>query len=84
MMKTRNDTKKIFWTKGPCSTALCFILNREYGYPKPAEEYALDPFSGGIFQQAHQCGMLWGSSLALGAEAWRRYPNILKTVGAKI
>jgi hypothetical protein len=83
-MKAHNDTKKIFWTKGPCSTALCFILNREYGYPKPAEEYAADPFGGGMMQRGHQCGMLWGASLAAGAEAWRRYPDSGQSMAAAI
>jgi len=75
MKARKSDTKKLFWFKGPCSTALFFILNREYGYPKPAEEYAADPFNGGMMQKGYQCGMLWGSSLAVGAEAWRRYQN---------
>jgi len=31
------------------------------------------PFAGGILQHGYQCGMLWGSSLAAGAEAYRRF-----------
>jgi hypothetical protein len=84
MKARKSDTKKKFWSKGPCSTALFFILNREYGYPKPAEEYAADPFGGGIMQRGYQCGMLWGASLAVGAEAWRRYPDHGQSVAAAI
>ncbi|MFA6127723.1 MAG: C-GCAxxG-C-C family (seleno)protein [Bacteroidales bacterium] len=84
-MKIRkSDTRKLFWSKGPCSTALFYILNREYGYPKPAEEYAADPFSGGIMQRGYQCGMLWGASLAVGAEARRRYQDHGQAVAAAI
>lgn len=84
-MNTRkNEIKKLFWSKGPCSTALCFILNREFGYPKPAKEYAADPFGGGIMQRGYQCGMLWGASLAVGAESWRRYQNHGQSIAAAI
>ena len=31
------------------------------------------PFAGGILQHGYQCGMIWGSTLAAGAEAYRRY-----------
>jgi hypothetical protein len=84
MKARKNDTKKLFWSKGPCSTALCFILNREFGYPKPAEEYAADPFGGGIMQRGYQCGMLWGTSLAVGAESWRRYQDHGQSIAAAI
>jgi len=78
------NTKKLFWSKGPCSTALCYILNREFGHPKEAEEYAADPFNGGIMQLGYQCGMLWGASLAVGAEAYRRYPDHNLAMGVAI
>ena len=31
------------------------------------------PFAGGILQHGYQCGMLWGATLAAGAEAYRRF-----------
>ena len=31
------------------------------------------PFAGGIMQHGHQCGMIWGATLAAGAEAYRRH-----------
>jgi len=68
----RNDTKKLFRTKGACSNTLFYILNREFGHTKENEERASDPLAGGIIRKGHQCGMLWGSSLAVGAESFRR------------
>lgn len=65
-------TKRVFLKKGTCSTTLFHILNREFGYPLETEERAADPLAGGIMQQGYQCGMLWGSSLAVGAESFRR------------
>jgi hypothetical protein len=61
----KNDTRKIFWTKGPCSHALYYILNREFGHLKENEEHASDPLAGGIMQNGHQCGMIWGATLAV-------------------
>ena len=31
------------------------------------------PFAGGIMQHGYQCGMIWGATLAAGAEAYRRF-----------
>lgn len=70
-----NETKKIFWNCGACSHTFFNILNREFGCPKEDEERASDPLAGGLMQTGHQCGMLWGSSLAVGAEAFRRFTN---------
>jgi hypothetical protein len=36
------------------------------------EEHAAQPLAGGIAQHGYQCGMLWGSALAAGAQACRR------------
>ncbi|NLH47880.1 MAG: C_GCAxxG_C_C family protein [Myxococcales bacterium] len=68
-----NDTKKIFHRCGTCSRTFHFLLNREFGHPADAEERAADPLAGGLMRTGHQCGMLWGASLAVGAEASRRY-----------
>ena len=35
------------------------------------EEHAVQPLAGGIVQHGYQCGMIWGSTLAAGAEAYR-------------
>ena len=88
-MKSENEiklkgTKRLFLKLGSCSRTLGFILNREFGHLKDPEERALDPLAGGIIQQGYQCGMLWGSSMALGAEAYRRTGNVDKATGLAI
>ncbi len=37
------------------------------------EEHAVQPLAGGIVQHGYQCGMIWGSTLAAGAEAYRLF-----------
>ena len=69
------DGKKVFRKLGTCSRTFFYILNREFGHLKPTEERAADVLAGGIMQQGHQCGMLWGASLAIGAEAYRTCDN---------
>jgi hypothetical protein len=65
------DTKEVFMKCGACSQTFCYLLNREYGHLKENEERAAFPLAGG-FMLGHQCGMLWGASLAAGAESFRR------------
>lgn len=72
--------KKTFLKLGSCSRTLGYILNREFENPKEDEEHALDPMAGGIFQQGYQCGMLWGTSLAVGTESYRRYNDSGKAI----
>jgi hypothetical protein len=48
------------------------VLDREFGHPLEDEEHATHPLAGGLMQ-GYQCGMLWGSTLAAGAEAHRRF-----------
>jgi hypothetical protein len=73
--KDFTDTKKVFRKCMTCSRTLFFILDREYGYPKDREERASDLLAGGLKNTGHQCGMLWGATLAAGAESFRRYPD---------
>jgi hypothetical protein len=68
----KNDAKKVFMKKGTCSQTFCYLLNREFGHLRKNEEQATDLLAGGILQQGCQCGMLWGASLAAGAESFRR------------
>jgi hypothetical protein len=49
------------------------VANRAFGHPQKLEEKAVEPLAGGITQYGYQCGMLWGASLAAGAEAYRRF-----------
>jgi hypothetical protein len=62
-----------FLKRGTCSQTLLSIVNRAYSYPLPGEEKAADPLAGGIMQHGYQCGLIWGASLAAGAEAYRRF-----------
>ena len=78
--KIKRDIKRVFFKKGSCSRAFFYLLNREFGHPMEKEEEAADPLAGGIIQQGYQCGMLWGASLALGAESYRRTSDIDKAV----
>jgi hypothetical protein len=78
--KIKRDTKRIFFKLGSCSRTFFYLLNREFGFPLENEERAADPFAGGILQQGYQCGMLWGASLALGAESFRRTGDVGKAV----
>nr|WP_297789477.1 C-GCAxxG-C-C family (seleno)protein [uncultured Allomuricauda sp.] len=66
------DGKKVFKKLRTCSRTFFYILNREFGNLKELEERASDSLAGGILQEGHQCGMLWGASLAIGAEAYRK------------
>ncbi|MBO0340461.1 MAG: C-GCAxxG-C-C family protein [Bacteroidota bacterium] len=66
------DGKKVFKKLRTCSRTFFYILNREFGHLKEQEERASDSLAGGIMQEGHQCGMLWGASLAIGAEAYRQ------------
>ena len=70
--RVKLKAKRTFIKKGTCSRTFFYILDREFGHPREDEEKAIDPLAGGILQQGYQCGMLWGASMAVGAEAYRR------------
>ena len=77
-------TKRVFLKKGTCSRTFFYILDREFGYPKDEEERAIDPLAGGLLQQGYQCGMLWGASMAVGAESLRRNDDPGQAIGITI
>ena len=77
------DTKDVFKKCGACSHTLFYILNREFGHPRPEEESASDPLAGGLML-GHQCGMLWGSALAAGAESFRRNSDINQAIASSV
>ena len=54
-----------------CSDTLMCVLNRAFDHPLKPEEIAAMPFAGGIMQHGYQCGMIWGATLAAGAQAYR-------------
>ena len=82
--KIQLKTKRVFLKKGTCSRTFFYILDREFGYPLEDEERAIDPLAGGILQQGYQCGMLWGTSMAVGAESLRRNGNRNQAIGITI
>jgi len=84
MNNKKRNTKKIFLQKGTCSQTLFYILNNEFGHTKENEERASDPLAGGIAQEGYQCGMLWGSALAIGAESFRRNEDKGKAIAHAI
>jgi C_GCAxxG_C_C family probable redox protein len=81
---TKNDTKQVFRQCGTCSRTFFHLLNREFGYNKDLEEKASDPLAGGIMQLGHQCGMLWGAAMAVGAEAFRQTDETDEAIGRAI
>ncbi len=76
--------KRTFLKKGTCSRTFFYILDREFGHPLEEEEKAIDPMAGGILQQGYQCGMIWGASMAVGAESLRRINNPDRAIGLAI
>lgn len=70
-----NDAKQVFKDSGTCSRTFFHILNREFNHQKVSEEAASDPLAGGLMQKGHQCGMLWGATLAVGVESYHRCKN---------
>jgi hypothetical protein len=79
-----SDTKRVFWKSKTCSRTFFYLLNREFGHLKETEESAADPLAGGIMSKGHQCGMLWGAALAVGAEAFRRNEDHDEAIAAAI
>jgi hypothetical protein len=49
------------------------VLDRAFEHPLELEEQATMPFAGGIMQLGWQCGLVWGSTLAAGAQAYRLF-----------
>jgi hypothetical protein len=84
MNTVTHDARRVFLKKGTCSQTLCYLLDREFGHVKENEERATDPLAGGIMQKGHQCGMLWGSALAAGAESFRRHADRDQAIGMAI
>ncbi len=75
-MDQPQDTIEVFKKCRTCSQTFAHILNREFGTNKAIEERALDPMAGGIMNQGHQCGMVWGAALATGTESYKRHKNV--------
>ncbi|MBN1924512.1 MAG: C-GCAxxG-C-C family protein [Prolixibacteraceae bacterium] len=82
--KRKLNPRKVFWKCGACSNAMCHLLNHEFGNVKPTEEKATDMLAGGIAQKGHQCGMLWGGSLAIGIEAFKKFNDTNSAISATV
>ncbi|MFO7656850.1 MAG: C-GCAxxG-C-C family (seleno)protein [Bacteroidales bacterium] len=82
--KEKLNPRKVFWKCGACSHAMFHLLNHEFNNIKPLEEKASDMLAGGIAQKGHQCGMIWGGSLAVGAESFRRYGDKNNAIASAI
>jgi len=82
--KVKLKAKRTYIKKGTCSRTFFYILDREFGHPRNEEEKAIDPLAGGILQQGYQCGMLWGASMAVGAESLRRNKDPERATGMAI
>ena len=83
MKTSKKETKKAVMKLG-CSGALFSALNKEFGHPMETEERASILLCGGLVQTGHQCGMLWGSTMAAGAESYRRNKDKDKAIGMAI
>lgn len=81
---SKNDAKKVFKELGTCSRTFFHLLNREFNHTTNTEERAADPLAGGIMQKGQQCGMLWGATLAVGKESYRRLNDVDQSIGLAI
>ncbi|MCR9291041.1 MAG: C-GCAxxG-C-C family protein [Bacteroidetes bacterium] len=81
---TTQNPKAVFRKCGTCSQTFAHLLNRAFGNPRETEEHAIDPLAGGIINQGHQCGMLWGTAMAIGTEAFRRFEDKEKTIAVSV
>ena len=81
---SKNDAKKAFRELGTCSRTFFHLLNREFNHTTDTEERAADPLAGGIMQKGQQCGMLWGATLAVGKESYRRVNEVDQAIGLAI
>jgi hypothetical protein len=49
------------------------VVDASFDQPLKPEERASMALAGGLLQHGYQCGMLWGATLAAGAQAYRRH-----------
>ena len=47
------------------------VLDQAFDHPLKLEEHASMPLAGGIMLHGYQCGMIWGATLAAGAQAYK-------------
>ena len=78
------DAKETFKKCGACSNTFAHILNHHFGHSLELEELALNPLAGGIMNQGHQCGMIWGAALAVGVESYKRHKDKEKAIAIAV
>ena len=83
-MKLDTKTLRKNFFKYSCSGSLLAAFDYEYDHIKPTEEEAASPLGGGMMQCGYQCGMLWGTSMGAGAEAYKRESNPQKAMAVTI
>jgi C_GCAxxG_C_C family probable redox protein len=83
-IKKAQDAKAVFRKCGTCSQTFAYLLNRDFGHALENEERALDPLAGGIANQGHQCGMLWGAAMAIGGESYRQNDDHDKAIAIAV
>jgi hypothetical protein len=49
------------------------VVDDSFDHPLKLEERAAMPFAGGMIQHGYQCGMIWGATLAAGAQSYRLF-----------
>ena len=69
---SRRSTRYWWQRSLSCAEALFTILNRAAGLELEPEEQAAHVLAGGVLNQGHACGMLWGAALAAGVRAGRQ------------
>jgi C_GCAxxG_C_C family probable redox protein len=84
MKQVKLTPKKAFMKCGTCSSAMFHLLNQEFDNLSETEEKACDLLAGGVAQKGHQCGMLWGASLAVGAESLKRHRDKNDAIASSI
>ncbi len=70
-----------FMNRRACSDTLFSVLDRAFDpsseskalrpRDRKTEERAAQPLAGGLMTRGYQCGMIWGATLAAGAQAYR-------------
>jgi hypothetical protein len=59
------------------------VVDGSFDHPLKLEEEATASLAGGIMMYGYQCGMLWGATLAAGAQAYRLLgPGSIAETGA--
>jgi hypothetical protein len=62
------------------------VVDGSFDHPLKLEEKATIPLAGGIVNQGYQCGMIWGATLAAGAQAYRSQQTyqLLRNIWVKL